>query len=151
MRITRKAEYAIQALTYLATAKAGELLLSRDIAHHRHIPPKYIAQIILDLSRAGLVRAVRGAQGGVQLMRPAKAITIRQVLEAIEGPMAINPCLLAEDVCFFDNPSSSGCRLQHVWGQAQARMLEVLERSSIADLLPDDLSAAADAGTLEPV
>jgi Rrf2 family protein len=151
MRITRKAEYAIQALTYLATAKAGELVLSRDIAHHRHIPPKYIAQIILDLSRAGLVRAVRGAQGGVQLMRPARAITIRQVLEAIEGPMAINPCLVADDVCFFDNQPSLKCRLQHVWGEAQARMLEVLDGSSIADLLPDEFRAAADAQTLEPV
>jgi Rrf2 family protein len=151
MRITRKAEYAIQALTYLATAKTGELMLSRDIAHHRHIPPKYIAQIILDLSRAGLVRAVRGAQGGVQLMRPAKAISIRQVLEAIEGPMAINPCLLSDDVCFFESRLSTNCRLQHVWGEAQARMLEVLESSSIADLLPDELRDASDTTALETV
>jgi Rrf2 family protein len=144
MRITRKAEYAIQALTYLATAKAGELMLSRDIAHHRHIPPKYIAQIILDLSRAGLVRAVRGAQGGVQLMRAAKLISIRQVVEAIEGPMAINPCLISDDVCFFETRSSTGCRLQHVWGEAQARMLEVLEKTTIADLLMDGREPAAD-------
>lgn len=151
MKITRKAEYAIQALAYLATAKTGELLLSRDIAHHRHIPPKYIAQIILDLSRAGLVRAVRGAQGGVQLMRPAREITVRQVLEAIEGPMAINPCLLADDVCFFETRLSTNCRLQHVWGEAQARMLEVLENASIADLLPDVQTEAAGPITLEPV
>ncbi|MBC7545694.1 MAG: Rrf2 family transcriptional regulator [Candidatus Sericytochromatia bacterium] len=149
MRITRKAEYAIQALTYLAMAKPGELLLSRDIAHHRHIPPKYIAQIILDLSRSGLVRAVRGAQGGVQLMRPARSITIRQVLEAIEGPMAINPCLLTDDVCFFEKPVEEGCRLQQIWGEAQARMLEVLEGSSIADLLPAGVNGAS--GTLEAV
>ena len=147
MRITRKAEYAIQALTFLATAKPGELMLSRDIAHQRHIPPKYIAQIILDLSRAGLVRAVRGAQGGVQLMRPARSITIRQVLEAIEGPMAINPCLMSDDVCFFETRIrvDTGCRLQHVWGEAQAKMLEVLDRSSIADLLPLDLLESVEA------
>lgn len=144
MRITRKAEYAIQALSYLATAKGGELMLSRDIAHQRHIPPKYIAQIILDLSRAGLVRAVRGAQGGVQLMRPADTITVRQVLEAIEGPMAINPCLLSDDVCFFEARGDL-CRLQKVWGKAQARMLEVLEEATIADLIAD----AAPKGAIE--
>ncbi|ABZ83608.1 transcriptional regulator, rrf2 family, putative [Heliomicrobium modesticaldum Ice1] len=131
MEITRKAEYAIAALLDLALLPPGESTLSKDIAKRQAIPSNFLPQIMAALSRHGWVDSTRGAGGGVRLAVEAETITLQAVIEVIEGPIAINRCLVGGGSC----PNQAGCPLHHVWARAQSAMLDVLAKTTIADLV----------------
>lgn len=130
MQFTRKAEYAVLALMDLALQEPGQYVLSRDVAIRQRIPVKFIAQIMAALSKAGWVEGQRGSQGGVRLGVPAEQLTLLNVIEAIDGPLAINPCLAGDYAC----PQEPTCPLHNTWSEAQQQMVEVLERTTIKDL-----------------
>ncbi|MBM7867787.1 Rrf2 family transcriptional regulator [Heliobacterium gestii] len=130
MEITRKAEYAIAALLDLTLLPPGEFTLSKDIAKRQGIPTNFLPQIMAALSRHGWVESTRGAGGGVRLAVEGGTITLQAVIEVVEGPIAINRCLVAAGAC----PNQAGCPLHHVWARAQGAMLDVLANTTIADL-----------------
>ncbi|MGI6036651.1 MAG: RrF2 family transcriptional regulator [Limnochordia bacterium] len=131
MEITRKAEYAISALVDLALQEKGKYVLSREIAERQNIPTNFIPQIMAILSRSGLVEGIRGSRGGVRLRVDPAKITVAQVVELIEGPIAINKCLLPEGGC----RNIDTCPLHSVWVKAQDQLMEVLEQTTIADVV----------------
>jgi Rrf2 family protein len=94
------------------------------------VPVKFLFQIIPDLKEAGLIVTTRGNGGGIYLNKQPSTITIRQIVEAIEGPFAINQCLIGKDSCV-RKPS---CPLHKVWREAQEGMLKVLEATTLATL-----------------
>lgn len=130
MEITRKAEYAISALLDLALLPSGEFTLSKDIAKRQGIPPNFLPQIMASLSRHGWVEATRGAGGGVRLSIDPAEVTLQAVIEIMEGPIAINKCLVGEGAC----QNQCLCPLHNVWAKAQFAMLGVLGNTTIADL-----------------
>jgi Rrf2 family protein len=87
MNISARCEYACRALVELSLLPAGGTITSGQIADRRHIPEKYLVHIMLQLKRVGLVRSVRGAQGGYHLSRPATEITLLDIVQAIDGPI----------------------------------------------------------------
>ncbi|HOJ32365.1 MAG TPA: Rrf2 family transcriptional regulator [Candidatus Hydrogenedentes bacterium] len=96
MNISSRCEYACRAMVELACfEKTGEPLTAQQIAERRNIPEKYLVHILLQLKRAGLVRSVRGAQGGYTLAASASQISLKDIVTAIDGPI-LNP-LPAED------------------------------------------------------
>ena len=87
MRISAKAEYACLAIIELARSRAdGRALRAREIAEAQHLPERYLVQILLHLKSAGLVRSIRGADGGYTLLKDAEEITIADVISIIDGP-----------------------------------------------------------------
>jgi Rrf2 family protein len=94
MRLSRHAHYAIRVALDLMERPLGR---SAEVARRRGIPASYMPKIVQQLSRAGIVRTFRGIHGGVQLAKPAAAITLRDVIEAAEGPLAINACVVWGD------------------------------------------------------
>ncbi len=128
--ISRKAEYAIATLVELAQAAPGKALTSAGLARNRAIPATLIAQIVAAMAKVGWVATRRGAGGGVSLAAEPATLTLRQVIELIDGPVGITRCLIDEKAC----ASRNSCALRGVWAQAQARMLEVLEGVTIAAL-----------------
>lgn len=131
MQLTRRGEYGMRVMLELASVSGPRLISSREIAERQKIPPKFIPQIILDLHRAGLVHSSRGQQGGVRLANVAKKINLRTIIEAIEGPIALNSCLLKGIGCEL----KKGCPIHPVWERAQQQMLNVLESTTLADLV----------------
>jgi Rrf2 family iron-sulfur cluster assembly transcriptional regulator len=131
MELTRKAEYAIAALVDLASQEKGAFTLSREIAKRQRIPSNFIPQIMATLSRKGWVEGVRGSGGGVRLRVPPEEISVIQVIELMEGPIALTKCLVSEGTC----SNEKNCVLRGLWAKAQARMLEVLDGTTIADLV----------------
>ncbi|QGG47034.1 RrF2 family transcriptional regulator [Heliorestis convoluta] len=131
MEITRKAEYAITALLDLALLPEGEFTLSKEIARRQGIPSNFLPQIMATLSRKGWVEATRGAGGGVRLSVDPATISLQAVIEVIEGPIAINKCLVGAGIC----QNQSACPLHNVWSRAQAAMLQVLGETTVADLV----------------
>jgi len=131
MQITRRGEYGLIGLLFLAQQPERKAYLVSEVSRVQKIPEKFLAKIFQRLSKAGLLRSVRGSKGGFSLRKPADEITMREVIEALEGPVAINRCLLHRGECV----EESGCPLYEVWEEAQQGLLKVLERTTIKDLV----------------
>ena len=131
MQITRREEYGLKGLIFLARQPGEKVSLVSEISRVQKIPEKFLAKIFQRLSKAGLLRSFRGSKGGFSLGKPANEITMREVIEVLEGPVAINRCLLHKGEC----DEESGCSLREVWEEAQHHMLEVLDRTTLEDLV----------------
>jgi Rrf2 family protein len=130
LQLTRRAEYAIRALLDLTLHQNEQPVMSKQIAARQDIPIKFLFQIIPDLKSAGLIVTTRGNGGGIYLNKQPDKVNIRQIVEAIEGPIALNQCLIGLDSC---NRRPS-CPLHKVWRDAQESMLAVLESTTLAGL-----------------
>ncbi len=91
MRVSCKVEYGLRALLDLALHARQGPVLSRDTAHRQGIPETYLNQLLLQMRRGGIVTSVRGPRGGHLLARPAREITMLEVVEALEGPIVVLP------------------------------------------------------------
>ncbi|OFV84771.1 MAG: hypothetical protein A2620_05575 [Acidobacteria bacterium RIFCSPHIGHO2_01_FULL_67_28] len=114
----------------------------REIAAGLGVPATYLAKVLQGLTRAGLLRAVRGPGGGVQLARPARDIRLWDVLAAVEPVGEFERCFLGLGECDDAHP----CPLHESWGPIRARLLEMLQARSL-----DEFAAEAESrGLLEP-
>lgn len=130
MRLNRGTDYGARGLIYLASLPQSQVVLVSEIAQAEDLPESYLAKIFQDLAKSGIVRSHRGAHGGFSLARPATEITLRQVVETLEGPIALSRCLLASEFC----DQEETCSLRPVLAEAQERLLSFLESTSFADL-----------------
>ena len=130
MQLTSRTEYAVRAMIDLARLEGGQAT-AKEIAKRQEIPPKFLPQIMVDLSRAGLVQGTRGSGGGVRLAVDPTKVTLRRIVDAIEGPMALYACLEESGVCHREGR----CEVQHVWAWAQSRFLKALEEFTLLDLV----------------
>ena len=130
VRLTRAGEYAIRGMLYLAQQPADGLTLIADVARSQGVSAGFLAKIFQELARAGLVDSYRGAGGGVSLGKRADAINLRMIIEAVEGPVALNNCLAQDERC----ANVGSCCLAETWRQAQEAMLTVLERKNLGEL-----------------
>ncbi|HUI27534.1 MAG TPA: Rrf2 family transcriptional regulator [Candidatus Kryptonia bacterium] len=132
MQISRKVDYALRAVIYLSLLPDRRPVSVKEIAARRRVPQKFLEKIIKDLIRSGLVCSHRGARGGYTLGRPAEQITFRDVIESVEGPIALNVCVTEQRDCSV----LTSCNMQRVWQEGQRRMLEFFSDTTLADLAP---------------
>ena len=130
MKLTRGGEYGIRGVLYLAKQDEGKVSMLSAIAKDQDVPPRFLAKIFQALAKAGIVKSHRGAKGGFSLARPAVEITVRDVIEAIEGPVNLNVCLVAAGECTRDH----FCPVHSVWESAQEKMLGILSQANFSDL-----------------
>jgi Rrf2 family protein len=130
MQVTRAGEYGVLGLLNLARRPPGQVVMIDDISRQENIPRSFLAKVFQNLVKAGLIRSTRGAGGGFLLVKKPEDVTVLEVIEAIEGKIALQRCL--EDVPDCEN--SRGCVLCHLFGQAQDRVKEVFARTTLADL-----------------
>ncbi|MGM0689333.1 MAG: RrF2 family transcriptional regulator [Bacillota bacterium] len=138
MQITRQSEYAIRALMELAAAPEGAVIQSRSIAEKHRLPEKFLNKTIQILVRAGYIKTLRGMKGGIRLTVDPGNITIADVIQAIEGKIALNPCLAESYFC----ENSSSCRVHGILKRAQDAMIAELSKETLADLVREDRKAA---------
>jgi Rrf2 family protein len=130
MQITRQADYALRAMAYLSELEPNRRAATSQIAEKKSIPPSFLAKIISQLAIAGLLHTSRGAHGGVSLARPPEQITVLEVVEAIDGPIALNECTLTEGGC----PFGENCTLHPLWNEAQIQLVDRLRSTNFAQL-----------------
>jgi Rrf2 family protein len=130
MKLTRGGEYGIRGVLYLAQQDDGRVSMLSAIAKTQDVPPRFLAKIFQALAKAGVVKSHRGAKGGFSLARPASEITVRDVIEAVEGPVLLNVCLAGPGECTRDQI----CPMHSMWSEAQEKMMSVLAHSNFADL-----------------
>ena len=148
MRLTRQGDYAVRVIVDLAAQPQDAPIPRAQIQARQDVPAAYLAKIVQALARAGLVRTLPGARGGVSLNAAPGAVTLLQVIEAIEGPIHLNRCVVAPGSC----PRDRFCSVHPVWLRLQALVRRELEAVTIAALArPASRAGAAEAlGCLEP-
>jgi Rrf2 family protein len=137
VRVSARADYAIRALLELAAAGGDSSLRGDALARAQGIPPKYLENLLADLRRARIVASQRGVNGGYRLARPASAITLADVIRAIDGPLAGVRDAAPEDVSY----TGAATSLRDVWVALRASMRTVLEATTLADVAAGKLPA----------
>ena len=135
--MSAKAEYAVRAMVQLATVADGTLVKAEDLAHAQGIPPQFLLDILTNLRTDRLVRSHRGREGGYELARSGKTISIADVLRCIDGPLAS-----VRDIGLGDLPYSGPTEsLSEVWCALRASMRSVLETTTLDDVATNSLPA----------
>lgn len=135
MRISAKVDYAVRAAAELAAAPGDRLVKCEELARAQGIPLEFLENILREMRVAGLVIAQRGIDGGYALARPAAEITVAEVLDAVEGPIAGVQGTPLEDLAY----PGAAARLVEVWIAMRASMRAVLGSVTLADLAAGSL------------
>jgi len=130
MQLIRAADYAVRLMIHFASLPPQTRLTREALVKATRLPKSFIAKILQSLSRAGLITSRRGLDGGFVLAVDAREISLVDVIEAIEGPIALNVCLTTAESC----EQQTRCSERQLWMQAQAAMLKVLNSQSLAQL-----------------
>src|SRR5918911_492704 len=135
MKVSTRVHYGLRAMTGLARSYRDDRLLSiAEIARSEGLPLAYLEQLVGELRRAGLVEGTRGVRGGYRLARPPQAITVGEVYRVLEGEVAPVECT-AEDYLPGACAREPVCLSRGIWARVQAAILEVLDSTTLDDLL----------------
>jgi FeS assembly SUF system regulator len=130
LRVTKLTDYATVVLTVMAAA--GDAVLSAtEIADRAGLEPPTVSKVLKPLSQAGLVEGFRGAHGGYRLARPAASIRLIQIIEAMEGPLAVTECSVHEGQCGLE----SSCGMRSNWRRINDVIVQALEGVTLQELL----------------
>jgi len=130
MRTSRSTGYALLAVGYIAQHPEQKIILSQSIAKKYDIPLEYLLKILQQLVRADVLRSKRGPRGGFSLAKPPRRITMLQIIEAVDGPMA-SRLNLAEHA----GGEKFGVKAEQSYGKAIAQAKTVFEKTKLTDLM----------------
>lgn len=137
MKITKASDYALALLSHLAAFSPGERASVKQVADCCGIPKRFLAIIVHRLSKRGLLHSMKGNNGGIWLARRGSEITLREVIEAIEGPIRMTDCQHSKGACRRENY----CSTRHVWNVAHERILDSLSATTLEELTKGDTVA----------
>ncbi|OFW04410.1 MAG: hypothetical protein A3I61_11350 [Acidobacteria bacterium RIFCSPLOWO2_02_FULL_68_18] len=129
LRLSKKADYALMAVTHLAVRSLPSTS-AREIAEHYDIPLELMAKVLQRLVRTGLLVSSQGTRGGYALGRPASAMTVADVIQAIDGPFTITACSTAKHDC----DQFTKCSIRDPLWQIRERIAAALQTVTIAEL-----------------
>lgn len=130
MQLSRRADYGVRAMVDVASFPTESMVLTREIAVRQSIPHVFLTKIVARLARQGFLRAYRGATGGITLARSPDEISLLQIVEAMDGPIALNRCVVDPASC----PLQVGCTTREVWCRAQQDLLNLLGATTLASM-----------------
>jgi Rrf2 family protein len=131
MKLSRSIEYAVHGLLYIASNNGNENLLLSEIAEKQSVPESYMRKIFQTLARNGIVDAQRGVKGGYTLSRKAKAITLKEIVEAIDGHPKLYNCLSDQRDCELDR----NCYLNRHLQKLENSIYDYLEQITLQNIL----------------
>ena len=134
LELSSEGRYALRALIYLA--QIGEQATADRISAESQVPRRLLARILAKLSHAGLVESQEGRGGGSRLARPPEKITLREAVEAAEGPFEITHCIMQQRPCGAGRP----CALHDAWEDGQEAILQYLETQTLSDFVSSTVS-----------
>lgn len=132
MRLSTKTRYGVRLMMELGLNAQNGFVQLNDIAKKQGISEKYSEQIISSLKSAGLVQSQRGAQGGYLLSKPASAITLKEIVETLEGSLNLLDCLDGTGC-----QKSGRCSPQKVWRKLTEAISDVLQNTTLEDVVED--------------
>lgn len=130
MIYSRSSEYAIRAFVHLAQVPDGKYAMVKQIAEVENIPSHFLAKILQQLARKGLLRSSKGPTGGFSLRVPSDEIRLLDIVEALDGLSEYERCASGLTECSDDMP----CCMHDSWKALRSRIMDYLGRNTIADL-----------------
>ncbi len=134
MKITAKSRYALRTLLDIALSGADKPRTIAEIASSQAISEKFISRIVVPLRRAGLIESERGARGGLRLARQAEAITLFEIVTAMEGAIGVVSCLRRPKSC----PRHGHCAAEQAWGKVNDALVEALRAQTLAEIAENE-------------
>jgi len=142
LRLTRAGDYAVRAVLHLA-AQPFEAIIDREtVSQAQDIPTSFLSKILQQLSAAGIVRSFKGSSGGFSLARRPEEISFLEVIRAVEGPLALNKCLLGNGAC----ERTPTCPVHPIWQRAQKNLEVALDSVNFGGLSADWLKIQGNGG-----
>jgi Rrf2 family protein len=132
--LSKKAQYAIKALSYLVSRQSDCPILISEIAEKKQIPLKFLENILLELRKAGILESKKGKGGGYLLKTNPEMTSLASVIRIIDGPIAMLPCV---SLYFYERCESCDeeqCKINGLFVEARDAVLGVLEQKTLADL-----------------
>ncbi len=131
LQLTARGNYGILALCYIAQHVGSQFVSIEEISEQSHIPKPYLGKILQDLCRGGILLSRRGSGGGFTLARAPELISIREVVEVIEGKIYLVNCLMNATRC-----SQAGlCPISPIWEEVQKFLMEIIANITLEDVL----------------
>ncbi len=127
---SRRCEYALQAVLYLALKPEYERTSIKELTKHIKMPSPFLAKILQDLTHKGLLVSFKGPRGGFMLGKPASEITLFNIVEAIDGTAFMNSCVLG----FHECSSTTPCSIHPEWDGIRDRIYATLIRQDVAQM-----------------
>lgn len=129
LRLSKKTDYALMAMLHLTAHESRGAASARDIAEQYNIPLELLAKVLQQLMRKGFLRSQHGTRGGYYLARPASAVSVADIVEAIDGPLNITQCGVTEDCDQF-----SKCNVRHPLWRVRERIISALADCTLAEM-----------------
>jgi Rrf2 family protein len=130
MKLSTRSRYGVRFMTALAYAQKGQSLFLKDIAASEEISEKYLSLIVIPLRAAGLIKSLRGAQGGYILAKDPRNVTLCDIVETLEGEMCLVHCVKQPTSC----NRSAICPTRDIWSVLGNKIRETLKNVTIAEL-----------------
>lgn len=143
LRLSKKADYALLAMRHLASSEPADAVSARELAEHYDIPAELLAKVLQKLVRAALLESQQGIRGGYGLARPAAAISVADVIVAVDGPLTVTACSEDDHSC----EQYSKCNIRDPLWRVKDQIVGALSSTSVADLAAD-MSSRTDAGAV---
>ncbi len=131
MRISSRTEYGLRAMVYLAAHDDGHPVPLSEVVAQEDIPAAFLERILARLREGDLVKATRGVSGGYQLARAAAAVTVGDVVTALEGPLSLVGCVPDDGAC----ERSDSCASRIVWRRLDSAISGALDGITLEDLI----------------
>ncbi len=131
MRLSTRSRYGVRLMLALAANANNKPIFLKDIASSEEISEKYLSQIIIPIKAKGLVTTFRGAHGGYLLSKPASEISLRDIIEPLEGDLSLVDCVNNPGVC----DRANDCATREVWDEMSTLLLNFLDSYTLEDLI----------------
>src|SRR5918993_665475 len=138
LRLSKKADYALIAMKHLAMKRDAVSTSAREIAEHYDIPIELMAKVLQRLVRTGLLVSTQGTRGGYTLGRAARAISVADVIQAIDGPLTVTACSTGNNDC----EQYSKCSIRDPLWQIRERIVAALGTVTIFEIAADSVATA---------
>lgn len=137
MRITQEGDYALRVVLYLCKLGIGEKTEAKVISEHENIPLRFLLKLLRKLTVAGILKSYRGIGGGYAIEKLPGHITLKEVIEAIEGPIYVNRCLYDTSFCNLNRTNT--CDVHQALNKIQSRLIADLNSISFEDIINRNL------------
>jgi Rrf2 family protein len=145
MIYSRSSEYAIRACVNLARVSGGKCAMVKDIAQKESVPAHFLAKILQSLARKGLLRSTKGPSGGFYLDRPARTVTLLDIVQAVDGLESYDRCVAGLARCSDGKP----CPMHRDWTRLRSRIMDYLGGTSVGSLARSTSRAAGQSAASE--
>lgn len=135
MRITQEADYALRIILFLSKIGIDSRVDAKSISESEGVPSRFTLKILRKLTKAGLTKSYRGVGGGYSLDKNPESITMKDVIEAIDGPIYINKCIFDKEYCNLHRTNT--CDIHKALNNVRKTLIEELESINFKNLIKD--------------